>query len=159
MIYGCSHEYQLLDGKKRTLIAFGFSQSNDRSNVFLNRAARMVNQLWGDRWEKNLLRHVAVDTNLTTLPAPIFTLVVLSRWIMAALLVEVSGKAEYAKFKKILETMIPKIFENTFCFDIEEEEMLEIINEIQARVVTNKLFGAKTLKKVRDMTKSRSLIK
>ena len=152
MMYGCTHKYKIDKGGDQTLIAFGFSNLNDRSNIFLIRASRMIMKLWGDKWERNLFRHMRVDANLSNLPIPLFTLIVLSRWIMASILVEVESKKQYAALEKILKTQVPKIFANTFCFSIHENEMVEIVTEIQNRVVSDKLFGDKVLIKLKSMT-------
>lgn len=153
MMYGCTHEYDIEKGEKRTLIAFGFSDTKDRSKVFLNRAVLMIKNLWGDSWHKNLFRHMGVKENSENLPIPLYTLIVLSRWIMAAICVEVSDKKEYESLKSILDRQIPKIFKSTFCFPIDDKEMVEIVTEIQSRVVSDKLFGGKVLLELEKMTK------
>ena len=154
MMYGCTHEYRLDDGNKRTLIAFGLNTTKDRSRIFLTRAAVLVKNLWGDQWGKNLIRYIEVENNLENLPIPVYTLTVLSRWILAAICVEVTNNKEYTQLKTILDKQIPHIFKNTFCFSIDPEQMAEIITEIQNRVVSDKLFAERVLTELTNMTKA-----
>lgn len=116
MIHGCVHRYPVDGAEDQLLIPFSAIGTKRQDQGFLMRAAKFVIRIWGRKFKEGLMRRVAVDPEQAALPVPLVTLIILSRWILAALLAEARRAPGAKSFSKVLEAEIPRLWSMTDMF-------------------------------------------
>lgn len=116
MFYGCSKRYKLPNGSTSVLLPFSGIGTYQQDGSFLLTAARLMNQIWGTKFQKGLMARVAVDREHGTVPTPIVTFVILSRWILAAILTDARAAKGAKSLRQVLENQIPRLYRNTEAF-------------------------------------------
>jgi len=149
MLYGCSQQYELEDGKKHTLLNFSVSTTKNRDEIFLIQAAKIVKLLWASDFESSLIYRVEIDRNSGILPVDMSILIILSRWILASILLEVNQNPLHLKLASILDKQVPKIFKSTTGFiAFDNVDTIDIITGIQKNIGSNKLHRKSVLDEV-----------
>jgi hypothetical protein len=116
MFYGCSKRYKLPNGSTSVLLPFSGIGTSQQDVGFLLTAARLMNQIWGRKFKSGLMARVAVDREHGTVPTPIVTFVILSRWILAAILADARVAKGAKSLRQVLENQVPRLFRNTEAF-------------------------------------------
>ncbi|NNM76494.1 hypothetical protein HJG53_06205 [Sphingomonas sp. ID1715] len=135
MLYGCSHRYVVEGGEPDVLIPFSAIGTRRQEDGFLLRAARLISRIWGRSFTDGLLARIPLDRELANVPTPILTLVILSRWILAAILTEARTARGAKSFVGILEVQIPQIFRSTSAFALTDEVQVEATVAQMARQI------------------------
>lgn len=135
MLYGCSHRYAVEGGKPDVLIPFSGIGTPRQEEGFLLRAARLISRIWGRSFRDGLLARIPLDCELANVPTPILTLVILSRWILAAILTEARAARGAKSFVGILEAQIPQIFRSTSAFALTDQAQVEATVAQMARQI------------------------
>lgn len=149
MLYGCSQQYELEDGKNHTLLNFSVSTTKNRDEIFLIQAAKIVKLLWSSDFESSLIYRVEIDRNSGVLPVDMSILIILSRWILASILLEVNQNPLHMKLACILDKQVPEIFKSTTGFvAFDNVDTIDIITGIQKNIGSNKLHRKSVLDEV-----------
>lgn len=83
---------------------------------------------------------IRLDKEDTNLPVPILTLIVLSRWILAAILSEARRERKAKSLRDILERQVPKLFVSTSAFAfIDAEQISAVIKRMEMNIGMEKL--------------------
>lgn len=135
MLYGCSHRYAVEGGELDVLIPFSGIGTRRQEEGFLLRAARLISRIWGRSFTDGLLARIPLDRELANVPTPILTLVILSRWVLAAILTEARVAGGAKSFAGILETQIPQIFRSTSAFAFTDQAQVEATVAQMARQI------------------------
>lgn len=135
MLYGCSHRYVVEGSEPEVLIPYSAIGTRRQEEGFLLRAARLISRIWGRNFRDGLLARIPLDRELANVPTPILTLVILSRWILAAILTEARAARGAKSFAKILEAQIPHIFRSTTAFALTDQSQLEATVAQMARQI------------------------
>ena len=125
MLYGCSRPYAIDEGATEVLIPFSGIGTRQEDQGFLKRAARLVNVIWGRNFLDGMMARIPIDREGDTLPTPILTLVILSRWILAAILSEARGAPGAKGLARILEGQVPQMFGATSAFALTDAVEVE----------------------------------
>lgn len=140
MLYGCTKKYSLEEGGTEFLIPFSGIGTDQQREGFLSQAARVVNGIWGPRFKDSLMGRIPLDKEDTNLPVPILTLIVLSRWILAAILSEARRERKAKSLRDILERQVPKLFVSTSAFAfIDAEQIATVIKRMEMNIGMEKL--------------------
>lgn len=116
MLHGCSHRYSVDEAEVEVLMPFSAIGTRRQDEGFLMRGARLISLIWGRRFTDGLMARIPLDRELENVPIPILTLVILSRWILAAILVEARAAAGAKSLAAILESQIPEFYRSTSAF-------------------------------------------
>jgi hypothetical protein len=116
LIYGCVHRYAVDGGEEQTLIPFSAVGTRNRDQGFLMRAAKLTMRLWGRDFKDGIMARVAVDREQDAMPVPLVTLIILSRWVLAAILAEAQSAQGARSLSAVLETQIPRLWRMTEMF-------------------------------------------
>lgn len=140
MLYGCTRKYTLEEGRTDVLIPFSGIGTDQQQDGFLLQAARIVNGIWGPRFKDSLMGRIRLDQEHTHLPVPILTLVVLSRWILAAILSEARRERKAKSLRDILERQVPRLFVSTSAFAvIDADQIATVIKRMEMNIGMEKL--------------------
>jgi len=140
MLYGCTKKYSLEEGSTEVLIPFSGIGTDQQREGFLSQAARVVNGIWGPRFKDSLMGRIRLDKEVTNLPVPILTLIVLSSWILAAILSEARRERKAKSLRVILERQVPKLFVSTSAFAfIDAEQIATVIKRMEMNIGMEKL--------------------
>jgi hypothetical protein len=116
MLHGCSHRYAVDESEVEVLMPFSGIGTRRQDDGFLMRGARLISLIWGRRFTDGLMARIPLDRELENVPIPILTLVILSRWILAAILAEARAAAGAKSLATILESQIPEFYRSTSAF-------------------------------------------
>jgi hypothetical protein len=116
MLHGCSHRYSVDETEVEVLMPFSAIGTRRQDEGFLMRGARLISLIWGRRFTDGIMARIPLDRELENVPIPILTLVILSRWILAAILVEARAAAGAKSLTAILESQIPEFYRSTSAF-------------------------------------------
>lgn len=140
MLYGCTKKYSFEEGSTEVLIPFSGIGTDQQRDGFLLQAARIVNVIWGPSFKDSLMGRIRLDKEDTNLPVPILTLIILSRWILAAMLSEARREREARRLRDILERQVPKLFVSTSAFAIiNSEKIATVIERMEMNIGMEKL--------------------
>lgn len=116
MFYGCSKRYEIAGRPSDTLIPFSAIGTRQQEYSFLLIAARLVSRIWGPKFQQSLMARVIVDREHGTVPTPIVTLVILSRWVLASILTEARSAKGGRSLVEVLAKQVPPLLRNTIAF-------------------------------------------
>ena len=140
MLYGCTKKYSFEEGSTDVLIPFSGIGTDQQRDGFLLQAARIVKGIWGPHFKDSLMGRVQIYQEYTVLPVPILTLVVLSRWILAAILSEARKERKAKGLQGILEKEVPKLFVSTSAFAvIDADQIATVIKRMEMNIGMEKL--------------------
>ena len=140
MLYGCTKKYSFEEGSTEVLIPFSGIGTDQQRDGFLLQAARIVNVIWGPSFKDSLMGRIRLDKEDTNLAVPILTLIILSRWILAAMLSEARRERDAQRLRDILEQQVPKLFVSTSAFAmINPEKIATVIERMEMNIGMEKL--------------------
>lgn len=135
MLYGCSRLYTMEDGTTEVLIPFSDIGTTKGDDGFLKRAARLLLRIWGHRFKDGLMARLAADSEDGVLPLPIMTLVILSRWILGAILSEARASPKAKPLAGILEKQVPNMFRATSAFvSMDSDQVAPVIEQMAKHI-------------------------
>ncbi|MEI9927826.1 MAG: hypothetical protein WDN44_09115 [Sphingomonas sp.] len=157
MLYGCSHRYPVKGGTSELLIPFSAIGTRHQDEGFLTRAAKLVSRIWGRRFKEGLMARVVLDRELADLPTPILTLVILSRWILAAILAEARMAPGAKRFSRILEDQIPRLWQMTSAFAHADSAQVEAaVNQMAKHIGMDQLQALAIQATMRELAQAES---
>lgn len=137
MLHGCVHRYVVEGGEEVVLIPFSAIGTKKQDQGFLMRAAKFVIRVWGRKFRDGLMPRVVVDSEQDAMPLPIVTLVILSRWILAAMLTEARKARGASSFSKALEAEVPRLWLMTGMFGpVDPAQVETTINQMSKLIGT-----------------------
>lgn len=155
MLYGCSRPYAVEGGGTRLLIPFSGIGTREEDAGFLKRAARLLSLIWGRKFQDGMMARIPVDPEASSAPTPILTLVILSRWIMGAILHEVRHARGAKALAEILERQVPQIFWATSAFaDLDSAEVEEVIGQMATHMGLTQLQADAIQATVQELSRS-----
>jgi len=125
MLYGSSRPYAVDGATTEVLIPFSGIGTDEQGDGFLMRSARLINRIWGRSFQTGLMARLPLDRERETLPVPVLTLVILTRWILAAILSEARRAPSAKGLAGILEKLVPKLFSMTSAFAVTDPMQIE----------------------------------
>lgn len=125
MLYGSSRPYAVDGATTEVLIPFSGIGTDEQGDGFLMRSARLINRIWGRNFQAGLMARLPLDRERETLPVPVLTLVILTRWILAAILSEARRAPSAQGLAGILEKLVPKLFSMTYAFAVTDPMQIE----------------------------------
>ncbi|PXA83344.1 hypothetical protein DMC47_43580 [Nostoc sp. 3335mG] len=135
MLYGCKYRYAVAGGKPDVLIPFSGIGTRQQDGGFLLRAARLTSRIWGRGFRDGLMARIPLDRELGNVPTPILTLVIVSRWILAAILTEARTARGAKSLAGILEVQIPQVFRSTSAYALADQAQVEATVAQMARQI------------------------
>lgn len=116
MLYGSSRYYSVDGETTEVLIPFSGIGTDKQGNGFLVRSARLISRIWGRSFRTGVMARLSLDRELQTLPVQVLTLIILTRWILAAILSEARCTPSARSLAGILEKQVPTLFLMTSAF-------------------------------------------
>ena len=147
MLHGCSHRYSVDETEVEVLMPFSAIGTRRQDEGFLMRGARLISLIWGRRFTDGLMARIPLDRELENVPIPILTLVILSRWILAAILVEARAAAGAKSLAAILESQIPEFYRSTSAFAFTKGPQVEAAVTQMARHIGMSAAQAQNVRK------------
>ncbi|MBY5868725.1 hypothetical protein [Rhizobium leguminosarum] len=148
MLYGSSRPYTIEGGPAEVLIPFSGIGTHEQAEGFLLRAARLMRVVWGASFRRGLMARIPLDRELEILPTPILTLVILTRWILAAILHEARSTPSAKGLAAILENTVPQLFLATSAFALTDPEQIETAIGQMARHIGMNQLQASAIQKI-----------
>jgi hypothetical protein len=135
MLHGCTKQYRIKDGETKVLIPFAGGPRENFRDSFLFVAAQAIAGIWGPNFSRSLVGRLRLTMDSDTLPIPITTLTVISRWVLAAILSEVRSAKAHKTLRPILEQQVPGLFDATRVFpELGQEEMSAMIGHMEQNI-------------------------
>jgi hypothetical protein len=116
MLYGSSRCYSVDGETMEVLIPFSGIGTDKQGSGFLIRSARLISRIWGRSFRTGIMGRLSLDRELETLPVQVLTLIILTRWILAAILSEARCAPGALSLAGILEKQVPTLFVMTSAF-------------------------------------------
>jgi hypothetical protein len=148
MLYGSSRPYTIEGGRAEVLIPFSGIGTHEQAEGFLLRAARLMRVVWGASFRRGLMARIPLDRELEILPTPILTLVILTRWILAAILHEARSTPSAKGLAAILENTVPQLFLATSAFALTDPQQIETAIGQMARHIGMNQLQASAIQKI-----------
>ncbi|SCX34552.1 hypothetical protein [Agrobacterium rosae] len=153
MLYGSSRPYTIEGSPAEVLIPFSGIGTDEQAEGFLLRAARLMRVVWGTSFKRGLMARIPLDRELEILPAPVLTLVILTRWILAAILHEARSTPSAKGLAAILENTVPQVFVATSAFALTDPQQIETaIGQMARHIGMNKLQASAIQKIVAELS-------
>lgn len=135
MLHGCTKRYQIEDGKAEVLIEFGGKKGEEFRDSFLHIAAQAILAIWGPNFARSLISRLRFPVDDGSLPLQIVTLVILSRWVLSAILTEVRGDSAHRSLRAVLEKQVPGLFAATKVFpEVASDELVLIVQQMERNI-------------------------
>jgi len=135
ILHGCTKKYQITDGKAEVLIPFAGHPGANFRDSFLFVAAQAIAAIWGPDFARSLVGRLQVKMDSDILPVPIATLTVISRWVLAAILVEVRSAKAHESLRPILEKQVPSLFDATRVFpELSQDDIFAMVQQMEQNI-------------------------